>query len=74
MLGNWRSHCDYQNFLLSSINELYKTNPTIVEYYSSSIQKLYKLNIDDIKPLVIPMCSLTGKPLNQQPEILRSFI
>lgn len=31
-------------------------------------------DIDDIKPLVSPMYSLTGKPSNQQPELLRSFI
>jgi hypothetical protein len=74
MLGNWRSHFDYQNFLLSSIKEIYKADPTIVEYYSSSIEKLYNLNLDDIKPLVSPMYSLTGKPSNQQPELLRSFI
>lgn len=64
MLGNWRSHCDYQNFLLSSISELYKTDPTIVKYYSSSIQKLYNLNLDDIKQLVSPMYFLTGKASN----------
>ena len=45
MLGNWRSHFDYQIFLLSSIKEILKINPTIVEYYSSSIKKLYILNL-----------------------------
>lgn len=45
-----------------------------MQYYSSSIQKLYNLNLDDIKSLVSPMYSLTGKPSNQQPELLRSFI
>jgi len=65
MLGNWRSHSDYQSFLLSNLMETYKVNPTIVEYYSSSIDKLYNLNLDDIKPLISPMYSLTGKPSNQ---------
>ncbi|MCT7443328.1 hypothetical protein N5V56_22830, partial [Escherichia coli] len=58
----------------SSISELYKTDPTIVEYYSSSIEKLYNLNLDDIKPLIRETYSLTGKPSNQQPELFRSFI
>jgi len=74
MLGNWRSHSDYQSFLLSSLMETYRLNPSIVKYYSSSIDKLYNLNLDDIKPMISQMYSLTGKPSNQQPEILRSFI
>jgi len=74
MLGIWRSHSDYQHFLISSINEFYKSNPNTVEYYSSSIEKLYNLNLDVIKPLISPMYSLTGKPSNQQPEFLKSFI
>jgi hypothetical protein len=45
-----------------------------VEYYSSSIEKLYTLNLDHMKPLVSETYSLTSKPSNQQPELLRSFI
>ncbi|WP_346962497.1 hypothetical protein [Clostridium sp.] len=74
MLGNWRSHSDYQTLLISRLMEIYKINTTIMEYYSSSIDKLYNLNLDVIKPLISPMYSLTGKPSNQQPEMLRSFI
>lgn len=61
MLGNWRSHFDYRKFLLSNLKNTYKINPTIVEYYSSSIEKLYNLNLDDIKPLVSKAYSLTDK-------------
>ncbi|KZL92743.1 hypothetical protein CLMAG_25570 [Clostridium magnum DSM 2767] len=74
MLGSWRSHSNYQNFLLSNIKGFYKLNPTIVEYYSSSIEKLYNLDFDVIKPLISETYSLTGKPSNQQPELFRSFI
>lgn len=74
MLGSWRSHSNYQNFLLSNIKEFYKLNPTIVEYYSSSIEKLYNLDLDVIKPLISETYSLTGKPSNQQPELFKSFI
>jgi len=74
MLGSWRSHSDYQTFLISRLMEIYETNTTIVEYYSSRIYKFYNLNLDVIKPLINPMYSLTGKPSNQQTELLRSFI
>jgi len=64
MLGNWHSHSDYQTFLISRLMKIYETNTTIVEYYSSSIDKLYNLNLNILKPLISPMYSLTGKPSN----------
>jgi len=53
MLGNWRSHSDYQAFLISRLMEIYETNTTIVEYYLSSIDKLYNLNLNVIKHLLL---------------------
>lgn len=46
----------------------------MVEYYSSSIEKLYSLDIDVPKLLVSEKYSLTGKPLSQQPELFSLFI
>ncbi|MDF2636546.1 MAG: hypothetical protein K0R78_3420 [Pelosinus sp.] len=42
-----------------------------MEYYLLSIEKLYLLNLDEINPLVSGSYSKTGKPSNQQPELLR---
>lgn len=74
MLGKWRPHSEYQNYLIENILPIYASDKARVEFYSDALSKLYLLDMDPIKPLFEPVFSNTGKPSNQQPEIFRSFV
>lgn len=74
MLGIWRSHAEYQSFLINNTLSLYIFDKPIVEFYAKALSELYILDLDALKPLLEPCFSTTGKPSNQQPEIFRSFI
>jgi len=73
MLGIWRSHAEYQLFLINNILPFYISNKPTIEFYSDALTKLYILDLDELKPLLKPCFSTTGRSSNQQPEIFRSF-
>ena len=72
MLGFWRSHYDYQQFVIRMLRTCESSDP-ILEY-KSAISKLYILNLDKLKDIIAPLYSSTGRPALFQPEIFRSFI
>lgn len=72
MLGFWRSHSDYQQFVISSLRAC-DSSESILEY-KSAISKLFILDPDKLKKIISPLYSSTGKPALHQPEIFRSFI
>lgn len=74
LLGLWRSHADFQEFIVNAVNCEFKHNPKSIDYYETAILKIYFLNLDNIREDFLPLFSVTGKPSNQQPEIFRSFI
>ncbi|APM40803.1 hypothetical protein [Clostridium kluyveri] len=74
MLAIWRSHAEYQLFLINNLLSLYTQSKTSLNFYSEALSKLYILDSDVIKPLIQPCFSNTGNPSNQHPEIFRSFI
>lgn len=73
MLKNWRSHADYQQFIISILSCLYKSIPEKVIELEPSISKLYCLYIDILREILKPHYSNTGRPATLQPEIFRSF-
>lgn len=73
MLKNWRSHAEYQQFVISNLTTIYKTTPNRVKEYENSISKLYCLNLDILCEILKPYYSNTGRPATFQPEIFRSF-
>ena len=74
MLGIWRSHVEYQSFLVNQSLSIHIIDKLTVEFYTEALSKLYILDLDVLKQLFKPCFSNTGKPSNQQPEIFRSFI
>jgi len=74
MLGTWRSHADYQRFMVDAVNREFKRNPKSIANHESAILKMYHLELDIVKSDFVPLFSTTGKPSNQQPELFRSFI
>ena len=74
LIGLWRSHSDYQNFLVENILPVYLLDKKRVSQYASVLTKLYLLDLDRIKPLLSEVYSPTEAPSKIQPEIIRAFI
>jgi len=74
MLGFWRSHADYQNFVKSALSNFAKHSPWSVLEYEQEISKVFILNLDHMQNIMKPLYSKTGKPAQIQPEIFRSFV
>ena len=74
MLGSWRSHLQYQRFLVDKLKFFFKDNPNSFKNYESAILKMYYLNLDLVQVDFAPIFSFTGRPSNFQPEIFRSFV
>ena len=72
MLGYWRNHDEYQQFVIRMLKSC--DSPDSIIEYKSAISKLFILNLDKLKNIVAPLYSSTGRPALNQPEIFRSFI
>ncbi|MGL5821074.1 MAG: hypothetical protein ACRCYE_05510 [Sarcina sp.] len=73
MLKIWRSHAEYQQFIVSNLTKIYQTTPNRIKEIESSISKLYCLDLDILCEILKPYYSDTGRPATFQPEIFRSF-
>ena len=74
MLGNWRTHEEYQSYLLEKIFPFFESDKANVLQYEDALSKLYILDLDPLKPLLAGYYSITGAPARNQPELVRSFI
>ncbi len=74
MLGLWRSHEDYQSFVISELSTFALINPGALFERGREISKLYILDLDILKDVISPLYSNTGRPSELQPEIFRSCI
>ncbi len=74
MLGFWRSHAEYQSFVVSELSRVALINPSALFEYETEISKLYILDLDGLKNIISPHYSYTGRPSNVQPEIFRSLV
>jgi hypothetical protein len=74
MLGNWRSHAEYQRFLIDALRVERARNHESLVNFETTILKLYKMNLDSVKTYFAERFSVTGRPSNQQPEIFRALV
>jgi hypothetical protein len=74
MLGFWRSHNDYQQFVVRELSNLARVNPSALFERETEISKLYILDLDPLKRIIAPLYSHTGRPAEFQPEIFRALI
>lgn len=74
MLGSWRTHSEYQSYLVENILPFYKENSNNVMQYQDALSKLYIIDLDPLKPIPAEYYSNTGAPAGDQPELIRSFI
>ena len=74
MLGKWRSHAEYQQYLIDALRTEKQRNLQSLTDFETSIQKLYRMNLDSLKDDFAGLFSYTGKPSNFQPEMFRAFV
>jgi len=74
MLGYWRPHADYQQFVLNQLDQTLRFDPGLIKEYENIISKLWILNTDFFYEAVLPCYATTGRPAIFQPEILRICI
>ena len=74
MLGNWRSHSEYQSFVVNELSVLTQINPNALLEYDTGISKASLLDLDPLKELLAPLYGSKGRPSEFQLEIFRSLI
>jgi hypothetical protein len=74
MLGTWRTHAEYQQFVVDALSLVKADNPQSISDFETIILKLYNLNLDSVKTDFAKRFSSTGRPSNQQPEIFRAYV
>lgn len=74
MLKHWQTHDEYKLFLISSLKNSFLYYQLKITQLSKTISKLYILNLDSLQDIASSLYSSTGRPANNQPTIMRSFI
>ena len=74
MLGHWRPHADYQQFVLDQLCFKFRFDPGSLLEYRDIISKLWIFNTDLLYEAMLPCYSPLGRPAIFQPEIFRVFI
>lgn len=74
MLGKWLSHDEYRKLVVKKLVDFAAVNPSTLYEYEKIISKLYLLDLDPLKTILMPHYSTTGRPSKHQSEIFRSFI
>ena len=73
MLGKWRSHEEYQEFVSRQLLFGSYDREQLIEY-QDSIEKLWIFNLDPLKDIMADRYSNTGRPAEYQPELFRTYI
>lgn len=74
MLGDWRSHSEYQSSIESMLSNTAPEDYPKVQFYRECIEKLYILNLDPAKKVLESLYPPRGRPALFQPEIIRALI
>lgn len=74
MLKHWQTHAEYQQFISDAVSHLNESQRKKLNSYSDSIAKLTALNLDPVRDFMLPFYSHTGRPAQNQPQLLRSFV
>ena len=75
MLFGCRSHAGFREFLHTQLSRLALIDPSRLLFLSSSLVKLWVLNLDPAIPLLMPCYSSLGRPADFDPvDLLRSLL
>ena len=74
MLGYWRPHHLFQDWLVQKLLALLPEHEQLIRFYADILEKVYCLNLDKLLPLTSGQYSSTGRPAINQPEIFRALV
>ena len=74
MLGFWQPHAQFQQFLTNELAARWPNDQQRIEHYASLLEAAWLLDLDLARPILAPHYSLTGRPSNQAPAVLRSLL
>ncbi|HCJ58899.1 hypothetical protein [Lutispora sp.] len=74
MLGNWKSHKDYQYELRLKLLFYLQIQESRLAELNRPISKLYLLNLDSLLPVIKPLYPDLGRPAKNQQGIIRSLV
>ncbi len=74
MLGPWRPHDQFQEWLQERLLSLLPQQKNQIEFHANALEKAYILDLNRLKKLILPQYSYTGRPAVNQPEIFRSLV
>lgn len=74
MLGPWRPHDQFQEWLQERLLGLLPQQKNQIEFHADALEKVYILDLDRLKKLILPRYSYTGRPAVNQPEIFRTLV
>jgi len=74
LLGTWTPHADYQRQTAAALSEIAKSSPYALWEYQDPVSKVFILNLDPLKKLMLPLFSAIGRPSENQPGIFRSLV
>jgi hypothetical protein len=74
LLGYWRPHNQFQEWLEQMLSSLLPTHEKQILFYADILEKVYILDLDKLLPLVLNCYSFTGRPARHQPEMFRALV
>lgn len=74
MLGPWRPHAQFQDWLEKQLIGLLPQHEALIKFHANALEKVYILDLDPLKKLIFPRYSFTGRPAVNQPEIFRAMV
>lgn len=74
MLGPWRSHAQFREWLEEQLLNLLPRQIDLIKFHADALEKVYILDLDPFKKLILPLYSFTGRPAVNQPEIFRALV
>ncbi len=74
MLGPWRPHAQFQDWLEEQLMGLLPQQEALIKFHADALEKAYILDLDRLKKLILSRYSYTGRPAVNQPEIFRALV
>ena|GEM_PF-3199180 len=74
MLGKWQPHLEYRQYIAHKLKMRWPVYLQSIVSYKDGIKKVWLLNLDELQGEINPCYALTGRPAENQPEILRSLV
>ena len=74
MLGKWQPHLEYRQYISRELSSRWPVYLQNIVQHKGGIKKLWLLDLDELRGELSQCYALTGRPAENQPEILRSLV